>query len=243
MLHHLPPLVLLPHFLASVPPWVENIWNIWLKFDFWALPFHNWILWLELYSYIDYIWVYTKLWFFQRSPNRSWRNEKHRHSANDRLNWTRWRPFFLGKLNIIPCKIIFSAHFLSCSTITLDIHAIGAVLNSSVLSKLPCGFGEAWRRRPYSVQQCDQNKRARFSLPAAAWQGERAPAAKLSCPRGGGRAGPTFWDGWFTWRQSSKTQWASITQKTLHEITILMRCNYWHGSKIIIRKKGNHVST
>ena len=97
MLHHLPPLVLLPHFLASVPPWVENIWNIWLKFDFWALPFHNWILWLELYSYIDYIWVYTKLWFFQRSPNRSWRNEKLRHSANDRLNWTRWRPFFLGR--------------------------------------------------------------------------------------------------------------------------------------------------
>ena len=142
MLHHLPPLVLLPHFLASVPPWVENIWNIWLKFDFWALPFHNWILWLELYSYIDYIWVYTKLWFFQRSPNRSWRNEKHRHSANDRLNWTRWHPCFLGKetLKSFPCKIIFSAHTFSPAQQYNVFHAIGAVLNSSVLSKLPCGF-------------------------------------------------------------------------------------------------------
>ena len=198
MLHHLPPLVLLPHFLASVPPWVENIWNIWLKFDFWALPFHNWILWLELYSYIDYIWVYTKLWFFQRSPNRSWRNEKHQHSANDQLNWTRWHPFFLGKetLKNFPCKIIFSAHTFSPAQQYNVFHAIGAVLNSSVLSKLPCGGA------PYWVQQCDQNKRARVFLPEAAWQSKRSPALlNWVVPEEGGAGGlgqPKFGDdGWF----------------------------------------------
>ena len=204
MLHHMPSLVLLPHFLASVPPWVENIWNIWLKFDFWALPFHNWILWLELYSYIDYIWVYTKLWFFQRSPNRSWRNEKHRHSANDRLNWTRWHPCFLGKetLKNFPCKIIFSAHTFSPAQQYNVFHAIGAVLNSSVLSKLPCGFsGGSGAPRTASAAVWPKQTRTRFPARSSVTEQTLARTTKLSCPRGRGAGGlgqPKFGDdGWF----------------------------------------------
>ena len=195
MLHHMPPLVLLPHFLASVPPWVENIWNIWLKFDFWALPFHNWILWLELYSYIDYIWVYTKLWFFQRSPNRSWRNEKHRHSANDRLNWTRWHPCFLGKETLK----IFLAKLFSQLTLSLLLNNITFFTPSELFSiqafSRNCRAASVEDRRRPVLRAAVWPKQTRTRFPARSRLTEQtlARTTKLSCPRGrgGGRAGTT----------------------------------------------------
>ena len=203
MLHHMPPLVLLPHFLASVPPWVENIWNIWLKFDFWALPFHNWILWLELYSYIDYIWVYTKLWFFQRSPNRSWRNEKHRHSANDRLNWTRWHPCFLGKETLK----IFLAKLFSQLTLSLLLNNITFFTPSELFSiqafSRNCRAASVEDRRRPVLRAAVWPKQTRTRFPARSSLTEQtlARTTKLSCPRGRGAGGlgqPKFGDdGWF----------------------------------------------